>query len=68
MKKLLIMTFVVFVKKVIISNKVRDHCHLKGKYRGPAHQKCNINVTQKQSKFIPFVFDNFSIYDCHLFF
>ena len=39
-----------------------------GKYRGPAHSKCNINVTQKQSNFIPFIFHNFSDYDCHMFF
>ena len=51
-----------------ISDKVRDHCHLTGKYRGPAHSKCNINVTQKQSNFIPFIFHNFSNYDCHMFF
>ena len=47
---------------------VRDHCHLTGRYRGAAHEKCNINVKQKQSNFIPFVFHNFSNYDCHLFF
>ena len=51
-----------------ISDKVRDHCHLTGKYRGPAHRICFINVTQKQSIFIPLVFSNFSNYDCHLFF
>ena len=39
-----------------------------GKYRGPSHDECNINVTQKQSSFIPFVFHNFSSYDCHMFF
>ena len=38
------------------------------KYRGPAHSKCNINVTQDKSNFIPFVFHNFSNYDCHMFF
>ena len=57
-----------FCEKEILSDKVRDHCHLTGKYRGPAHSKCNINVTQKQSKFIPFIFHNFSNYDCHMFF
>ena len=52
----------------ILYNKVRDHCHLTGKYRGPAHYYCNINVKQKNSSFIPFAFHNFSNYDCHLFF
>ena len=57
-----------FCEKEILSDKVRDHCHLTGKYRGPAHSKCNINVTQDQSSFIPFMFHNFSNYDCHMFF
>ena len=56
-----------FCDKFIESDKVRDHCHLTGKYRGPAHNKCNVNVTQKQSNFIPFIFHNFSNYDCHMF-
>ena len=57
-----------FCEKEILSDKVHDHCHLTGIYRGPAHSKCNINVTQKQSNFIPFIFHNFSNYDCHMFF
>ena len=57
-----------FCEKEILSDKVRDHCHLTGSYRGPAHNTCNINVTQKQSTFIPFIFHNFSNYDCHMFF
>ena len=57
-----------FYEKNIESDKVRDHCHLTSKYRDPAHNTCNINVTQKQSNFIPFVFHNFSNYDCHMFF
>ena len=57
-----------FCEKNIESDKVRDHCHLTSSYRGPAHSKCNINVRQKQSNFIPFIFHNFSNYDCHLFF
>ena len=63
-----IMIIVDFVKKNNESDKVRDHCHLTGKNRGPAHNACNINETQKQSNFIPLMFHNFSNYDCHLFF
>ena len=62
-----IITFVEFVKKYIESVKVRDHCRLTGKYRGPPHSICNVNVTQKQSNFIPFILHNFSNYDCHVF-
>ena len=57
-----------FCEKKIISEKVRDHCHLTGKYRGPAHYTCNIKVTQKQSNFVPFIVHNFSNYDFHMFF
>ena len=60
--------FVDFVKKQIISDKVRHHCHLTPKYRGPAHNTCNNNVTQKQGNFIPFIFHIFGTYGCHLFF
>ena len=55
-------------EKENISDKVRDHCHLTGKYRGPAHNNCNSNVKQKHKIFIPFIFHNFSNYDCHIFF
>ena len=52
-------------KKILNDNdKVRDHCHLTGKYRGPSHHICNINVKQKQSNFIPILFHKFSNYDC----
>ena len=57
-----------FCEKNNESDKVRDLCHLTGDYRGPAHSKCNINVTQQQSNFIPFIFHNFSNYDSHMFF
>ena len=57
-----------FCEREFITDKVRDHCHLTGKYRGPAHSKCIINVTQDQSNFIPFTFHNFSNYDSHMLF
>ena len=41
-----ILIFAVFLKKSIKSDKVRGHCHLTSKYRGPVHSKCNIDVTQ----------------------
>ena len=41
-----------FGEKTIERDKVRDHCHLTGKNRGPAQSKCNTNVTQKRSSFI----------------
>ena len=57
-----------FCGKEIFSDKVRDHCHLTGKHRGPAHNTCSANVKQKDSNFIPFALHNFSNYDCHMFF
>ena len=43
--------------------KVRDHCHYTGKYRGAAHNICNLRY--KELKEIPIVFHNGSIYDYH---
>ena len=43
--------------------KVRDHCHYTGKYRGAAHNICNLRY--KVSKEISIVFHNGSIYDYH---
>ena len=57
-----------FCEREILSDKVRDHCHLTGKYRGPAHKICNINVSQQKSNIFPFIFHNFINYDCHMFF
>lgn len=45
------------------SEKVRDHSHLTGIYRGAAHNDCNLNF--QEAKFIPIVFHNLSNYDAH---
>ena len=45
-------------------NKVRDHCHETGKYRGPACKICNLRY--KQQNFIPVIFHNGSGYDFNL--
>ena len=47
------------------SDKVRDHCHITGKYRGAAHNSCDTKY--KIPKFFPVVFHNLSGYDSHLF-
>ena len=45
-------------------HKVKGHCHYTGKYRGAAHDICNL--TYKTPKEISVVFHNGSTYDYHL--
>ena len=45
-------------------HKVRDHCHCTGKFRGAAHNICNLRY--KIPKEILIVFHNGSTYDFHL--
>ena len=46
--------------------RVRDHCHITGKYRGSAHQKCNLKLKLDPSKFkVPVIFHNLRGYDSH---
>ena len=52
-----------FCERETISDRVRYHYHFTGKYRGPAHCICIINVTQGKSNNIPFLFHNLSNYD-----
>ena len=46
--------------------KVRDHCHITGKYRGSAHQECNLKLRIKPEEIkIPVIFHNLRGYDSH---
>ena len=45
-------------------DRVRDHCHITGKYLGPAHSNCNLQRSEK--KIVPMFCHNFSGYDSHL--
>ena len=45
---------------------VRDHCHVTGKYRGSAHQTCNLKLRISAEKIkIPVIFHNLKGYDSH---
>ena len=45
---------------------VRDNCHVTGKYRGSAHQNCNLKLQISAEKIkIPVIFHNLKGYDSH---
>ena len=46
-------------------DKVRDHCHFTGKYRGAAHNSCNLQC--RKPMILPVIFHNLQGYDAHLF-
>ena len=52
-------------KLLNIKDKVRDHCHYTGRYRGAAHNICNLKYSKPNN--ISVFFHNLSGYDSHLF-
>ena len=53
-------------KKLLnLEDRVRDHCHYTGRYRGAAHNKCNLKYSKPNN--IPVFFHNLTGYDSHLF-
>ena len=52
-------------KMELENDKVRDHCHFTGKYRGAAHNSCNLQC--RKPMILPVIFHNLQGYDAHLF-
>ena len=46
-------------------DRVRDHCHFTGRYRGAAHNRCNLQYSKPNN--ISVFFHNLTGYDSHLF-
>ena len=46
-------------------DRVRDHCHFTGQYRGASHNSCNLQC--KKPLILPVIFHNLQGYDAHLF-
>lgn len=50
--------------KLLNDDKVLDHCHLTGKFRGAAHNQCNLQMRLPDK--LPIIFHNLKGYDAHL--
>ena len=51
--------------KDLKDDRVRDHCHFTGQYRGVAHNSCNLQC--RKPLILPVIFHNLQGYDAHLF-
>ena len=52
-------------KLLNLEDRVRDHCHFTGRYRGAAHNLCNLKYSKPNN--ISVFFHNLTGYDSHLF-
>ena len=53
-------------REALNTDKVRDHCHLTGKFKGAAHNQCNLKL--KIPKQLAIIFHNLGGYDGHIIF
>ena len=53
-------------KEELNTDKVRDHCHVTGKFRGAAHNKCNLK--SRIPRKLQIIFHNLQGYDGHIIF
>ena len=53
-------------KEELNTDEVRDHCHVTGRFRSAAHNKCNISLRLPTK--LPIIFDNLQGYYGHLIF
>ena len=50
----------------LVEQFVRNHCHFTGRFRGAAHQQCNLKYKIDRKKYkLPIVFHNLRGYDTH---
>ena len=60
--------FIIFTHKIckqeLNTDKVRDHCHVTGKFRGAAHNKCNLKL--RISRKLLIIFHNLQGYEAHI--
>ena len=53
-------------KEKLKTDKARDHCHVTGKFRGAAHNKCNLKLRIPRK--LPIISHNLRGYDGHIIF
>lgn len=60
----------IYCNRELGDDRVKDHCHLTGTFRGAAHNLCNLDagIAEKSDRWrkIPIVMHNFKGYDAHL--